>query len=119
MKIFERFYRQAEDGTGSGLGLAIVRIALRHGGDVDAAISSALGGLRVRIRLPARGPGGAQAAASDPLCVRTAAGDVALSRQADADAKNRGRARTTGPNSGNLTASRYAVRMRPLHGSRR
>lgn len=58
-KVFERFYRQADEHkTGSGLGLAIVRqIAIRHEGDAEALHSSALGGLRVRIRLPARGPG--------------------------------------------------------------
>ncbi len=58
-KVFERFFRQADEhGTGSGLGLAIVRqIAIRHEGDAEALHSSALGGLRVLVRLPARGPG--------------------------------------------------------------
>ena len=58
--IFERFYRQADEqgsGAGSGLGLAIVReIALRHDGNAAAGRSTALGGLRVLIRLPASGP---------------------------------------------------------------
>ena len=57
--IFERFYRQPDTSTtGSGLGLAIVhQIALRHDGTAEAMESVALGGLRVLIRLPLRGPG--------------------------------------------------------------
>lgn len=56
-RVFERFYREAEDASGSGLGLAIVRqIALRHGGSVEALTSTTLGGLRLSVRLPVAGP---------------------------------------------------------------
>jgi signal transduction histidine kinase len=52
-RVFARFYRregQAE--TGSGLGLAIVRaVADRHGARVQLA-ESALGGLRVELKMP-------------------------------------------------------------------
>ena len=55
--LFERFYRvegsRSRANGGAGLGLAICRnIAQAHGGDI-AADPSALGGLRVRVTLPA------------------------------------------------------------------
>ncbi len=58
-RVFERFVRldeaRARDAGGSGLGLAIVReIVLAHGGTV-AVGSSALGGARFVVRLPAPG----------------------------------------------------------------
>jgi signal transduction histidine kinase len=53
-QVFQRFYRgrrDAGDGIGSGLGLAIVAsIAARHGATV-ALLDSALGGLRVELRI--------------------------------------------------------------------
>jgi len=54
--VFDRFVRRdsAAGQTGSGLGLAIVRqVALRQGADVELGDSPA-GGLRVRVRWPAR-----------------------------------------------------------------
>ncbi|MCI2262174.1 sensor histidine kinase efflux regulator BaeS [Xanthomonas indica] len=56
-RLFERFYRAEASRNrasgGSGLGLAICRnIAEAHGGAIDAE-ASALGGLRVVVRLPA------------------------------------------------------------------
>ncbi len=55
-KIFERFYRSAQDGSrtvgGAGIGLAISRwIARAHGGDIRAG-SGAEGGSRFTITLP-------------------------------------------------------------------
>ncbi|MBO0876868.1 MAG: sensor histidine kinase, partial [Pseudonocardia sp.] len=53
-KVFDRFYRAAEDRgrPGSGLGLAIVKqVAERHGGSVRAG-SSATGGALLAVRLP-------------------------------------------------------------------
>lgn len=54
-QVFQRFYRgrrDSGDGTGSGLGLAIVAsIAARHGATVTL-LDSALGGLRVELRMP-------------------------------------------------------------------
>jgi len=51
--VFERGVRADEAAPGSGLGLAIVRdLAVACGGDVGFADSS-LGGLQVRLRLPA------------------------------------------------------------------
>ena len=57
-RVFARFVRGAHSAatSGSGLGLAIVKtIAERHGGTVALA-DSALGGLRVVVRLPTRLP---------------------------------------------------------------
>jgi signal transduction histidine kinase len=56
-RVFDRFVRldeaRARDAGGSGLGLAIVReIVTAHGGTVDIS-SSALGGARFVVRLPA------------------------------------------------------------------
>ena len=52
-RIFERFYRRADNGTGTGLGLAIVRwIASAHAGTVTAQ-ESALGGARFVAAIPA------------------------------------------------------------------
>jgi signal transduction histidine kinase len=58
-RVFERFVRldeaRARDAGGSGLGLAIVKeITAAHGGTVTAT-SSALGGARFVVRLPAPG----------------------------------------------------------------
>jgi len=55
--LFERFYRvegsRSRANGGAGLGLAIVRSVIEaHGGEI-AALGSALGGLAVRISLPA------------------------------------------------------------------
>jgi two-component system OmpR family sensor kinase len=52
-RVFDRFYRQpGAGGDGSGLGLAIARrIAERAGGSI-ALEDAAIGGLRVRVRLP-------------------------------------------------------------------
>jgi two-component system sensor histidine kinase BaeS len=55
--LFERFYRvegsRSRANGGAGLGLAIVRSVVEaHGGSIEAA-ASPLGGLRVRISLPA------------------------------------------------------------------
>ena len=58
-RVFDRFYRRVGAGgvgsdIGSGLGLAIVRaIADRHGAQVSLA-EAEIGGLRVRVRFPAR-----------------------------------------------------------------
>ncbi|MBV8149749.1 MAG: HAMP domain-containing histidine kinase [Candidatus Eremiobacteraeota bacterium] len=55
-RIFERFYRRAQDGSGTGLGLAIVRwIAHAHHGSVGAA-GAAAGGARFVATLPAHSP---------------------------------------------------------------
>lgn len=52
-RVFERFYRRANDGSGTGLGLAIVRwIASAHGGGVTVG-DSAGGGARFVAALPA------------------------------------------------------------------
>ena len=54
-RIFDRFYRVAAGSArGSGLGLSIAhRVAELHGGRIAAARSTALGGLQVRVWLPA------------------------------------------------------------------
>lgn len=54
-RAFDRFWRGREDGrSGSGLGLAIVRTLVEaDGGSVDLT-SPPAGGLRARVRLPAR-----------------------------------------------------------------
>ena len=57
--LFERLYRvdasRARHSGGAGLGLAIARnITLAHGGDI-AALTSPLGGLWIRLRLPLEG----------------------------------------------------------------
>ena len=59
-RVFDRFYRRqngaTSSGDGSGLGLAIVqRIAERHQARVTLE-DAPLGGLRVRVRLPAAAP---------------------------------------------------------------
>jgi signal transduction histidine kinase len=53
-RIFERFYRHANDGSGTGLGLAIVRwIACAHDGAVTVA-QAPIGGARFVAAIPAR-----------------------------------------------------------------
>lgn len=54
-RIFDRFFRIAEGSArGSGLGLSIARrVAELHGGRITAARSADLGGLQVRVWLPA------------------------------------------------------------------
>jgi signal transduction histidine kinase len=53
-RVFERFYRRANDGSGTGLGLAIVRwIANAHGGGV-AVDQSPAGGARFVAGFPGR-----------------------------------------------------------------
>ena len=53
-RIFERFYRRADDGSGTGLGLAIVRwIARAHEGAVTAGEAPG-GGARFVAAIPAR-----------------------------------------------------------------
>jgi signal transduction histidine kinase len=53
-RVFERFYRRANDGSGTGLGLAIVRwIACAHGGGV-AVDRAPSGGARFIAAFPAR-----------------------------------------------------------------
>ena len=59
-QLFERFYRadpsRSRESGGAGLGLAICRnIAAAHGGSIEAA-PSPLGGLKLTVSLPARGP---------------------------------------------------------------
>jgi len=53
-RVFERYVRlQSSNTDGLGLGLAIVRQAVRlHGAQIEL-MTSALGGLRVRIDFPA------------------------------------------------------------------
>lgn len=52
-RIFERFYRRADDGSGTGLGLAIVRwIARAHDGAVSVD-ESPMGGARFVAAIPA------------------------------------------------------------------
>lgn len=55
-RVFERFHRELGHATeGSGLGLSIVhRVAEIHGAEVHLDSSPRLGGLRVRVRFPAR-----------------------------------------------------------------
>lgn len=54
LRVFERYYRQRNDGTGTGLGLAIVRwVAQAHGGEVVAG-SAERGGARFVASIPAR-----------------------------------------------------------------
>ncbi|HEV7913293.1 MAG TPA: ATP-binding protein [Albitalea sp.] len=49
-RVFDRFYRRADDEAGSGLGLAIVKsVATAHGATVQLA-DSPWGGLRVTVR---------------------------------------------------------------------
>lgn len=54
-RVFERFHRELGTGVeGSGLGLAIVaQVLAAHRGSVQLDTSPALGGLRVRVTLPA------------------------------------------------------------------
>ena len=54
-RLGERFFRVLGTAApGSGLGWSIVRrIAAVHGAQVETARSAALGGLAVRVRLPA------------------------------------------------------------------
>ncbi len=53
-RVFERFYRRANDGSGTGLGLPIVRwIASAHGGAVEVDRSSH-GGACFVAAFPAR-----------------------------------------------------------------
>jgi len=53
-RVFERFYRRANDGSGTGLGLPIVRwIAYAHGGAVEVDRSSD-GGARFVAAFPSR-----------------------------------------------------------------
>ncbi|MCR6031553.1 HAMP domain-containing protein [Nocardioides sp. zg-579] len=68
-RVFERFVRlddaRARDAGGSGLGLAIVREAVAaHGGTVGVS-TSALGGARFVVRLPAAAAEGAGGASTD------------------------------------------------------
>jgi signal transduction histidine kinase len=60
-RVFERFVRldeaRARDAGGSGLGLAIVKEIVAASGGTVAVTSSALGGARFVVRLPARGDG--------------------------------------------------------------
>jgi two-component system sensor histidine kinase TctE len=50
-RVFERFYRVAQDTEGTGLGLAIVReIAASHGARVELATPASGHGLLVRVR---------------------------------------------------------------------
>lgn len=54
-RVFDRFYRRADDAgeSGTGLGLAIVRsVAARHGASVSLS-DSPRGGLRATVRFPA------------------------------------------------------------------
>jgi len=73
-RVFDRFYRRAaNDEAGTGLGLAIVRsVAALHGATVELG-SSALGGLRVRIRFPL-GPTQDAEAESSPVVIPAHAG---------------------------------------------
>jgi signal transduction histidine kinase len=58
-RVFGRFVRldeaRARDGGGAGLGLAIVREVVRAGGGTSRITTSALGGARVELSLPALG----------------------------------------------------------------
>jgi two-component system sensor histidine kinase QseC len=58
-RVFERFHRELGSGVeGSGLGLAIVAQVLKsHRGTIALDQSPELGGLRVRVTLPASRPG--------------------------------------------------------------
>ncbi len=61
-RVFEPYVTTKADGT--GLGLAIVKkIVVEHGGSIVAG-SSALGGARLRVRLPVRGTAAAELAQS-------------------------------------------------------
>jgi two-component system OmpR family sensor kinase/two-component system sensor histidine kinase QseC len=59
-RVFDRFYgRSAGDDAGSGLGLAIAKAVVdRHAGHIDLG-QSALGGLRVTVRVPREAPAAA------------------------------------------------------------
>ena len=59
-RVFDRFYgRSAGDDAGSGLGLAIAKAVVdRHAGRIDLD-QSALGGLRVTVRVPREAPSAA------------------------------------------------------------
>ncbi|HQY29243.1 MAG TPA: ATP-binding protein [Burkholderiaceae bacterium] len=59
-RVFDRFYRRsAGDDAGSGLGLAIAKAVVdRHAGHIDLG-QSALGGLRVTVRVPREAPAAA------------------------------------------------------------
>lgn len=59
-RVWDRFYRvPGSQAAGSGLGLAIVKsVAELHGASVQLHSSERLGGLRVAVRFPLRGPAG-------------------------------------------------------------
>ena len=64
-RVFERFYRHAQDGTGTGLGLAIVRwIATAHDGAVTVQTSPE-GGARFVASIPAHADDAPEAIAED------------------------------------------------------
>lgn len=93
-KIFDKFYRdpstRGRSGRGTGLGLAVVKGMVEAMGGKVWAIRSELGGLGVRIELPAASPAppanaaGPKVEAASPVSVASASAAPAAEPQAEA-----------------------------------